>query len=109
MQGATPEPARKLYVHLVRSRVHYPARLIVRCTEERLATIDVTIIDVFRRLSVLSPVPTPVACQLPLSTVSPQMIRADSPLTPRGQAHSKVSHPSGNCNDNFACTNDYGE
>lgn len=42
------------------------------------------------------------ACRSPRSVTTPKMIRAGSPFTPRGQATSKVSHPSGDCNGNFA-------
>lgn len=42
------------------------------------------------------------ACQSPHSVTTPKMIRAGSPFTPRGQATSKVSHPGGDYNGNFA-------
>lgn len=62
--------------------------------------------DAFRRLSEL-PVSTPAACQPPYSAATPQGDPSWLPLTPRGQANSKVSHPGGDCNDNFPCTIDH--
>jgi hypothetical protein len=66
------------------------------------------IIDAFRRPATL-PIPTPAACQPPHSAATPQGDPSWLPLTPRGQANSKVSHPSGDCNGNFPCTADHAE